>query len=224
MRNFLQTHLQEPEFFFWFTSDVFCKNPISSYQDSYVNFYKEIYKQRWYRKRTTYPISGGVTQRVPQAYLQANSTLTPHHEQKPQEPWRTRWPQEKGRWAISPNSGASHPLHSYAVGYYSRSKYDIPRDWLQEACHMARVRWETRCKGFGSKEGPHYRIERIARNQPECNQVQRALEKSSGSCCQTSNNQPYSQGWKSLGDSSPRLYCFDLAEAYVMQENASLRI
>jgi hypothetical protein len=49
------------EFFFWFMSDAFCKRPISSYQDSYVNFYKEIYKQRWYRKRTTYCISGGVT-------------------------------------------------------------------------------------------------------------------------------------------------------------------
>ncbi len=28
----------------------------------------------------------------------------------------------------------------------------------------------------------------------------------------------YSQGWKSLGDSSPGLYCIGLVEAYVMQE------
>jgi hypothetical protein len=60
-RNFLQTHLQEPEFFFLFTSDAFCKRPVSSYQDSYVNFYEEVYKQRWYQKRTTYCVSGGVT-------------------------------------------------------------------------------------------------------------------------------------------------------------------
>jgi hypothetical protein len=33
-----------------------------------------------------------------------------------------------------------------------------------------------------------------------------------------------SQVWKSLGDSLPKLYCVDLAEAYVMQESASLRI
>ncbi len=75
---------------------------------------------------------------VPQASLQADSALTHCQEQKPQDPRRTRGPQEKGRWAISPNSRASHPLHSYAVGYYSRSKYDVPRDWLQEACHMAK--------------------------------------------------------------------------------------
>ncbi len=33
-----------------------------------------------------------------------------------------------------------------------------------------------------------------------------------------------SQVWKSLGDSLPKLYCIDLAEAYVMQESASSRI
>ncbi len=118
---------------------------------------------------------------VPQV-SQADSALTHHQEQKPQDPRRTRWPQEKGCGAISPNSCMSHPLHSYAVGYYSRSKYDVPRDWLQEACHMARVCWEARCEGFCSKEGPHYRMEQSKRNQLECDQVQRALEKSSGSC------------------------------------------
>ncbi len=33
-----------------------------------------------------------------------------------------------------------------------------------------------------------------------------------------------SQVWKSLEDFLPELYCVDLAEAYVMQESASLRI
>jgi hypothetical protein len=32
-----------------------------------------------------------------------------------------------------------------------------------------------------------------------------------------------SQVWKSLWDSLPELYCVDLAEAYVMQENVSMR-
>jgi hypothetical protein len=34
----------------------------------------------------------------------------------------------------------------------------------------------------------------------------------------------YSQVWKSLGESFPKLYCIDLAEAYVTQESVSLRI
>ncbi len=33
-----------------------------------------------------------------------------------------------------------------------------------------------------------------------------------------------SQVWKSLGDSLPKLYCVDLAEAYVTRERVSLRI
>ncbi len=61
---------------------------------------------------------------------------------------------------------------------------------------MARVHWVTRCEGFCSKEGPHYCIERSARNQLECNQVQRALVKLSRSCCQTSNNQPWFTTWE----------------------------
>ncbi len=151
--------------------------------------------------------------------------MTRHQEQKPQDPRRTRWPQEKGRWATSPDSRLSHPLHSYAVGYYSRLKYDVPRDWLWGVCHMERVHWGACCKGFCSKEGPHYQMEQSVRNQLEHNQVQRVLDKSSSSCLQTSNNQPYSwRGRKSLGDSSPGLYCIDLAEAYVTQENVSSRI
>ncbi len=41
-----------------------------------------------------------------------------------------------------------------------------------------------------------------------------------GSCHKTSNNQPYSQVWISLGDSIPGLYCV----AWLMQECVSSRI
>jgi hypothetical protein len=34
-----------------------------------------------------------------------------------------------------------------------------------------------------------------------------ALSKARGSCHKTSDNQPYSRVWKSLGDSIPELYC-----------------
>jgi hypothetical protein len=34
----------------------------------------------------------------------------------------------------------------------------------------------------------------------------------------------YSQVWKSLGDSLPKLYCIDLAEAYATQESVSSKI
>jgi hypothetical protein len=37
-----------------------------------------------------------------------------------------------------------------------------------------------------------------------------ALSEARGSCHKTSNNQPYIQVWKSLGDSIPELYCVAL--------------
>ncbi len=43
-------------------------------------------------------------------------------------------------------------------------RYDLPRDWLWDACHMAGVCWGSRCEGFCSKEGPHYRFEQSMRN------------------------------------------------------------
>ncbi len=43
-------------------------------------------------------------------------------------------------------------------------RYDVPRDWLWDAWHIAGVRWGSRCKGFCSKEGLHYRFTWSTRN------------------------------------------------------------
>ncbi len=43
-------------------------------------------------------------------------------------------------------------------------RYDVSWDWLWDACHMAGVRWGSRCKGFRSKGGPHYCFMQSARN------------------------------------------------------------
>ncbi len=109
----------------------------------------------------------------------------------PQELWRSRWLQERD----VEQSALTHARHihcgtSRQLGNIANQRYDVPRDWLQEACQMTRVHWGTHCKGFCCKKGPHYRIEQSARNSLECKQVWRALGKSSRSCCQTSNNLP----------------------------------
>ncbi len=110
----------------------------------------------------------------------------------PQEPWRSRWPQ---KWDVE-QSAPTHARHTHCASEQldttANQRYDVPWDWLWDACQMARVHWGTSCEGFCSKEGPHYQIELSARNQLECDQVQRALGKSSRSCRQTSNNQPLS--------------------------------
>jgi hypothetical protein len=69
----------------------------------------------------------------------------------------------KGRWVISPDYRASYPWCFCAVGDVVAQRYDALRDWLWDACHMAGVRWGSHCKGFCSKEGPHYRLEWSAR-------------------------------------------------------------
>ncbi len=109
---------------------------------------------------------------------------------EPQEPWRTRSPQERDIERSAP----THARHTHCafrqLGTTGNRRYDVGRDWLQEAWQMARVCWRTRCEGFHSKEGPHYQIEQSARNLLEQDQVQRAPEELSRSWCQTSNNQP----------------------------------
>ncbi len=70
----------------------------------------------------------------------------------------------KWHWVIGPDYCASHPRRFWAVGDDSRSKIWRPSDWLWDACHMAGVRWGSRCKGFCSKEGPHYCFEQSKRN------------------------------------------------------------
>ncbi len=84
-------------------------------------------------------------------------------------------------------------IHSASVplGMTVDQRYDVPKDWLWDACHIAVVRWGFRCKGFCSKECPHYCSEQSARNPLEHDQVQKALCKLSRSCLRTSNNQPW---------------------------------
>ncbi len=152
--------------------------------------YKEVYKQKWYRKGLIIALFEESHKEYLQVSLQAYSALTRHHEQKPQEPWRSRWLQEKD----VEQSSLTHARHTHCtsrqLGTTANQRCDVPWDWLRDACQMARVRWGTRCKGFYCKEGQHYWTEQSARNTLESKQVQRALGKSSRSCHQTSNNQP----------------------------------
>ncbi len=79
----------------------------------------------------------------------------------------------KGRWVISPDYRTSHPRRFCAVGDVVAQRYDILRDWLWDACHMAGVRWGYHCEAF---------VVRRARTI--------AMSEAQGSCHKTSNNQP----------------------------------
>ncbi len=188
------------------------------------NFYKEIYKQRWYQNGLLIAF----LEESREEYLKCLCKQTPLWLVIMSKSLRNPEEQADRKKKDVEQSASPHTHHTHCpssqLGTIADRRCDVPRDWLWEACHMARVRWGTRCKGFHSKEGPHYWMERSAINHLECDQVQRAPEKLSSSCRQTSNNQPYSRVWKTLWDSFPELYCVDLAEAYVTWESVSSRI
>ncbi len=100
------------------------------------------------------------------------------------------------------NHGASRPLRITAA-----QRYGVPRDWLWDACHLARVCWGTRCEGFCSLEGPHYHIEQSTRNPLECEQVCTALGNHPGAVIGQATINLYSQVWKSIEDFLPKHYC-----------------
>ncbi len=111
-RDFLQTHLQEPDFFlgsrvtrFWIDSSCLIKTPM-------WNFYGEIYKEKWYQKGLLIALLEESRQEYLQVSLQADSALTYHHEQKASGTLKIKMTTRKGCWAISPNSRASHPLQA----------------------------------------------------------------------------------------------------------------
>jgi hypothetical protein len=111
------------------------------------------------------------------------------------------------------------------VGYYSRLKIWRPSGLTLRCMPNGKGPLRNLLQRICSEESLHYCIlELSARNPLERDQVQRAFGKSSRSCHRTSNNQTYSRVWKSLEDSLPKLYCVDLAEAYVIRESVSSRI
>ncbi len=196
MRDFLQTHLQEPETFFGSWGTRFLRDTSHHFETPTWNVYQEVNKQKWYQKGLLIALLEELRKEYLQVSLQADSALMRRHEITPQEPWRLRWLQERDVERSAP----THPRHTHCTSRQlsttANQRHDVPRDWLQNPCQMARVRWGARWEGFCSKEGPHYHIKWSARDQLERNQVQRALVKSSRSCRQTSNNQPWFTTWE----------------------------
>ncbi len=129
---------------FWFTSSGFLKRPVSfKYWLLRPIFYKEATCECSTVKGLLYAVKA-----VPSKDYFMHLTLKNAR---------------KGCWVISPDYRALHPRRFCAVGDVVSQRYDVPQDWLWDACHMAGVRWGSHCKGFCSKEGPHYRLEQNTR-------------------------------------------------------------
>ncbi len=217
-------HLQKPEFLL-FGSQVmlFCKRLVSDIETPTWFF---MWMSTW---------EGGTGKRLPIAFLlesckkpqascQANSFLTHCQKKKPQEPTQTSWPQEKGLKQSAP----THAHHTHCTPMHLGIRADQSTMFFGTDFEKCAI-WQGSVEKPAVKVFVGRKVRTIAfwqsvRNQLERDQVQRALEKASGSCILTSNNHPYLWGWKFVHNSSPRLYCIDLAEAYVTREKVSSRI
>jgi hypothetical protein len=102
-------------------------------------------------------------------------------------------------------------------------RYDIPRDWFE-----THAKWQGSIEKPAAKDFVARKVRTIKWNEVQgtsWNAIK--CEEHLRSCPEAVVRQATinldSQVWKSLGDSFPKLYCINLAEAYVMWENVSLR-
>ncbi len=189
MRNFLQTHLQEPELFLVLKLHVSEETHLIISRLRCVIFMRGSISKSGAGKDFLSSLRSSAKS-IFKCLCKQTSLWCVVMSKIPQEAWRTRWLQKRD----IEQSALTHARHTHCtsrqLGTTADQRYDVPWDWFWDTCQMARVRWGTCCKGFCSKEGPHYWIEWSARNPLEHEQVRRALGESSRSCHQTSNNQP----------------------------------
>ncbi len=110
-RDFLQTHLQELEFFFGSQVTRFWRDSSRHFETPMRNLYQEVYKRMWYRKGLLIALLEESCKEYLQISLQADSALMRRHEQNTSGILKIKMTARKGHWAISPDSCASHPMH-----------------------------------------------------------------------------------------------------------------
>ncbi len=223
--KFLQTHLQEPDFFFGSWVTCFWRITSRQFETPTWNFYKEIYKRKWYWKGLLIPLLEESREEYLQASLQADSALTLHHKKRASGTLKNKKTARKGMLSDQPRLTRVTP--TALLG--SRVLQPI------EDMTSLGTDFETHAKWQGSKEEPAAKnfvarkvhtiklniVQGICWNAIKCEERLRSRPEA---VIRQATINLYSRVWKSLGDFFPELYCVDLAEAYVTQESVSSRI
>jgi hypothetical protein len=223
-RDFLQMHLQEPEFFLvceWCIS----KRHVLSFQDSYVKFLQGDLQAKVVPERTTYCITWGVPRRLP-------SSVSPSRLRSDSSSWEKslRNPEEQedhkkgmlsdqpqltcitptallGSWVLKPIKGMTSigtdlEKHAKWQGY---DEEPAAKDFVARKVHT--IKWN--------------KVQGNSWNAIKCKERRRSHP---AAVDRQATINLFSRVWKSLWDSFPKLYCIDLAEAYVTRESVSSRI
>ncbi len=225
-RNFLRTHLQEPDFF-WFTSDAFLKRHVLSFWDSYVKFLQGDLRAKVVPERTTYRIIWGVPQRVPSSVsasrLRSGSSSWEKNLRNLEEledrkkgtlsnqPWLTR---------VTPTA-----LLGSWVLHDSRSKVWSPSGLTLRS----KTKWqgsneEPGAKDFVARKVCTIKLNEVQRTYSNTIKCKERLRRHPDAVVRQATINLYSRVWKFIGDYFPKLYCVDLVEAYVTWVSVSSRI
>ncbi len=220
--DFLQAHLQEPDFF-WFTSNKFLKRPALSFRDSHVKFLPGGLRVKVVPERTTYCVTWGVLRRVPSSVsasrLHSDASSWAKHLRNPKDQddrkkgtlsnqlWLMRVTQTAllGSWVLQPIEGMMSLGTDFETHATWQGSVEEPaaKDFVARKVRTIKLNkvQGTSCKAIKCKErlGSH----------PEAVVRQATINLNS-------------QVWKSLGDYLPEQYCIDL-KACVTRENFSLR-
>jgi hypothetical protein len=189
------------------------------------NFYEEIYERKWYRKGILIVLLEESREEHFQVSLQADSALTHCHEKRTSGTLKNKMTTRKGTlsnqprlmritptallgsWVLQPIEG----MMSLGTDYKKRAKW---QGYIKEPAAKDFVARKVRTINLIKVQGTSW-------NAIKC---KKHLRSHPAAVVRQATINLYSRVWKSLWDSFTKLYCIDLAEAYVMQESVSLRI
>jgi hypothetical protein len=152
--DFLQMHQWEPDFF---GSQVtrFVRDMFLHFKTPTWNFYEEIYKWRWYQMDYLSHYLRSPAKST-SSIAKSTSSISESRFCSDLLSWekslRNQEEQDDCKKRDVEQSAPTHAYHTHCtpmqLGTTANRRCDVPRVWLQEAYHMARVHWGTRCEGF----------------------------------------------------------------------------
>jgi hypothetical protein len=206
-------------------SDAFLKRSISSYQDSYMKFLQGGLWAIVVPERTTYCITWGVPRRVP-------SSVSSSRLRSDALSWAKclRNPEDQDdhkKGMLSNQLQLTHVTPTALLGSWVlqpiKDVTSLGTDIETHAKWQGSLK-ESVVKTFVARKVCTIKLDEVQGTHWNTIKCQERLENHPEAVVRQATINLDSQVWKSLGDSLPKLYCVDLAEAYVMQESVSLRI
>ncbi len=211
--------------FFWFTSDTFLKRHVSSFWDSYVKFIQEDLQAKVVPERTTYCITWGVLLWVPSSVSTSRLCSYLSSWEKSLRNPEEQEDHEKGTLSDQPQLTCVTPtaLLGSRVLQPIKDMMSLGIDFEMPAKWQGSIE-EPAVKDFVAREVCTIELTKVPGTNWNAIKCKERLRSCPEVVVRQATINLYSQVWKSLGYSFPKLYCVDLMKAYVTQESVISRI